>query len=238
MDITGYEAPTYNPAIASSQSSYGEDKGFGLLEAGCVHIKSEINIMVKNALDVVFGGVTYWAFGFAFSFGDRPLSNPFIGIGYFFVDVPDESMGYIYALFLFQLSFATTATTIVSGAMAERTKLIAYNLFSMCMTFIYSIPAHWIWSSKGFLVTLGAQDVAGCGPVHLVGGITGLVATLIIGPRKGAFDNTERQPMPSPLKAILGMFMLWRVFLFLFRVSVCWQSHTSGILTDGIKVLL
>jgi ammonia channel protein AmtB len=180
-----------------------------LLEAGSVNVKSEINIMVKNALDVVFGGVTYWAFGFAFSFGDSYGSNPFIGFGHFFVNVPENRMGYIYALFLFQLSFATTSTTIVSGAMAERTKLVSYNVFSMFMTFIYCIPAHWMWADNGFLLTMGAQDIAGCGPVHLVGGVTGLVATIMIGPRKGAFDSDERQPMPSPLKTILGMFMLW-----------------------------
>lgn len=183
--------------------------GFGLLEAGSVSVKSEINIMIKNALDVVFGGVTYWAFGFAFSFGDKEGSNPFIGMGYFFGTVSDSEMGYVYAMFLFQLSFATTSTTIVSGAMAERTKLLAYNIFSMCMTFIYCIPAHWVWAANGFLYQWGALDIAGCGPVHLVGGVTGLVATLMIGPRLGAFDSKERQPLPSPLKAILGMFMLW-----------------------------
>ncbi len=180
-----------------------------MLEAGCVSHKSEINIMVKNALDVVFGGITYWAFGFAFSFGDGYGSNPFIGVGYFFVHVEDESVGFIYALFLFQLSFATTSTTIVSGAMAERTKLAAYTVFSMFMTFIYSIPAHWVWAENGFLYQWGALDIAGCGPVHLVGGVTGLVATLMIGPRISAFENKERKTLPSPLKAILGMFMLW-----------------------------
>ena len=166
--------------------------------------------MMKNALDVVFGGVTYWAVGFGFSFGTDTGTNSFVGIGNFFVTVSDESVGYIYALFLFQLSFATTATTIVSGAMAERTKLLAYNCFSSLMTFIYCMPAHWIWSEDGFLYKWGAIDIAGCGPVHLVGGTTGLVASILIGPRAGAFDG-ERGTLPSPLKAILGMFMLWLV---------------------------
>ena len=93
--------------------------------------------MVKNALDVVFGGITYWAFGFGLSFGAAPGSNPFVGVGCFFVDADRESMGYIFAVFLFQLSFATTATTIVSGAMTERTKLMAYIIFSFINTFIY-----------------------------------------------------------------------------------------------------
>ena len=182
--------------------------GFGLLEAGSVTPKSETNIMVKNSLDLVFGGITYWAFGFAFSFGDSKGNNPFIGIGHFFLIMDKKRIGYIYALFLFQLSFATTSMTIVSGAMAERTKLISYNIFSMFMTFIYAVPAHWLWAGNGFLLTLGAQDIAGCGPVHLVGGVTGLVATMMLGPRKGAFDGGRTQ-CPSPIKSILGMFMLW-----------------------------
>ena len=165
--------------------------------------------MVKNALDVVFGGVTYWAVGFGLSFGSDPGTNTFAGVGYFLFDADDENMGYSYALFLFQLSFSTTATTIVSGAMAERAKLSAYIVFSFLNTIIYCLPAHWIWAETGFLYKMGAIDIAGCGPVHLVGGTTGLVATLMLGPRRGAFDTNERKPLPSPLKAILGMFMLW-----------------------------
>jgi len=96
--------------------------GFGLLESGCVSLKNEVNIMMKNVVDVVFGGLTYWAFGFGLSFGRSDMSFPFMGVGDFLVDPGpgSEHMGPVYAAFLFQLSFATTATTIVSGAMAER----------------------------------------------------------------------------------------------------------------------
>ncbi len=165
--------------------------------------------MMKNTLDVVFGGITYWAFGFGLSFGAGAGSNPFTGVGCFFVDADKDSMGYIFAVFLFQLSFATTATTIVSGSMAERTKLSAYILFSLANTLIYSIPAHWIWSSHGFLYQMGAIDVAGCGPVHLVGGMTGLIATIVLKPRLSAFKTKHKPTIPSPLKAVLGLFMLW-----------------------------
>ena len=93
-----------------------------MLESGCVSIKNEVNIMMKNVADVVLGGLTYWMFGFALSFGSGPYTTPFMGFGNFFVDpeVTDPLMGPTFAAFLFQLSFATTATTIVSGAMAER----------------------------------------------------------------------------------------------------------------------
>ena len=96
--------------------------GFGLLEAGCVSSKNEVNIMVKNAVDVVFGGITYWLYGYGLCFGDAPGSNPFVGWGNFAVDSEDPAaMGILYSNFIFQLSFATTATTIVSGNNAPRT---------------------------------------------------------------------------------------------------------------------
>ncbi len=171
--------------------------------------KSEVNIMLKNALDVVFGGITYWSFGFGLSFGAGRGSNAFMGIGCFFVDGSRENMGYVFAMFLFQLSFATTATTIISGAMVERTKLSAYIILSLVNTFIYSIPAHWIWSDIGFLHKMGAIDIAGCGPVHYVGGMSGLVATLMLKPRNNAFKTERKPPVPSPIKVILGLFMLW-----------------------------
>ena len=165
--------------------------------------------MMKNALDVAFGGITYWAFGFGLSFGAEQGSNSFTGIGCFFVDADESRMGYVFAVFLFQLSFATTATTIVSGSMAERAKFSAYISFSLMNSLIYSIPAHWIWSNEGFLFRLGAIDVAGCGPVHLMGGMTGLVATVLLKPRLNAFKTKSKPTIPAPLKAILGMFMLW-----------------------------
>ncbi|KAG7170686.1 ammonium transporter 3-like 1, partial [Homarus americanus] len=94
--------------------------GFGLLESGCVSMKNETNIMVKNVVDVLLGGFTYWLFGYALSFGKSEWTNPFCGWGDFAINPDEENMGAIYTTFFFQLSFATTATTIVSGAIAER----------------------------------------------------------------------------------------------------------------------
>ena len=93
--------------------------GFGMLESGCVSLKNEVNIMMKNVVDVVLGGVTYWAFGYGLSYGED-YSNYFFSLGNWFVDASGDDMGPTFVTFLFQLSFATTATTIVSGAMAER----------------------------------------------------------------------------------------------------------------------
>ncbi|BFZ01122.1 hypothetical protein BsWGS_04161 [Bradybaena similaris] len=184
--------------------------GFGLLEAGNVSARNEVNIMVKNVVDVIFGGLTYWMFGFGLSFGEGPFSNAFCGVGYFFVDIESEDMGIVYSTFVFQLSFATTATTIVSGAMAERTRLDAYIIFSLFNTIIYCIPAHWAWSPQGFIAQMGGIDFAGSGVVHMVGGVSGLVATIMLKPRIGRFDeNSEKPAMCNPANAIVGMFMLW-----------------------------
>ena len=91
-----------------------------MLESGCVSLKNEVNIMMKNVVDVVFGGLTYWAFGYGLSYGTDAGSSPFMGVGSWFVNSEGLGMGPTYTTFLFQLSFATTATTIVSGAIAER----------------------------------------------------------------------------------------------------------------------
>ena len=185
--------------------------GFGLLESGSVSAKNEVNIMVKNAIDVIFGGLSFWVYGFGIVFGDAAYSNPFMGIGNLFVDTRDITlMGDLYTLFIFQLSFCTTATTIVSGAMAERTRLNSYVVFSFLNTLIYCFPAHWMWGNQGFLGTIGAIDIAGASVVHLVGGLSGLVATLMLGPRKGRFGPGGKAiPMGSPTNAMLGMFLLW-----------------------------
>ncbi|XP_038073148.1 putative ammonium transporter 2 isoform X2 [Patiria miniata] len=169
--------------------------------------------MVKNAVDVIFGGITYWTVGYAFSFGDpvHQNQNAFSGYGNFFLDVQSNSseIGQRYSHFIFQLAFATTATTIVSGAMVERTRLEAYIIFSLLNTLISSFPSHWVWSEVGFLYKMGVVDVAGGGPVHIAGGVTGLVATLMLRPRHRRYKTSDPPPMGSPTNAILGMFMLW-----------------------------
>ena len=91
-----------------------------MLESGCVSLKNEVNIMMKNVVDVVLGGLTYWSFGYALSYGTATGTNPFVALGSFFVSAYGLDIGPVFTTFLFQLSFATTATTIVSGAIAER----------------------------------------------------------------------------------------------------------------------
>ncbi|XP_029175974.1 putative ammonium transporter 3 [Nylanderia fulva] len=201
-----------NWIVTSSFMIFTMQTGFGMLESGCVSLKNEVNIMMKNVVDIVLGGLTYWIFGFGISFGlDKP-NNPFIGVGGLFIDPPieDEYMGSICAAFLFQLSFATTSTTIVSGAMAERCNFKAYCLFSFLNTIVYCVPAGWVWGDHGFLNNMGVVDIAGSGPVHLVGGISALACAIMLGPRVGRYDNgIDPLPLGCPVNAIMGLFVLW-----------------------------
>ncbi|XP_068752861.1 putative ammonium transporter 2 [Montipora capricornis] len=188
--------------------------GFGLVESGMVSRKNETNIMVKNAVDVIFGGLGFWMFGFAFTFGDAPGVNSFSGFGRFFTDAEETDMGEVFSLYCFQASFATTATTIVSGAVAERMNLKAYIIFAFTNTATYCFPAHWVWGKKGWLKEMGVVDMGGASPVHLVGGVAGLVATMMLKPRLGRFRRTTgvapwKHDMGCPTNVLLGMFMLW-----------------------------
>uniref|UniRef100_A0A1I8IRJ7 Ammonium transporter n=1 Tax=Macrostomum lignano TaxID=282301 RepID=A0A1I8IRJ7_9PLAT len=167
--------------------------------------------MVKNVVDVVFGGISYWMFGYGLSFG-QDNAGGFCGWGDFFMDRDSSSpdMGRSFATFVFQLSFATTATTIVSGAMAERAKLDSYIVFSFINTVVYCIPAHWVWDSRGFLRRLGCVDIAGSGAVHFLGAVSALVAAYMLGPRLGKYDSEREFPRGgNPTNAMIGMFMLW-----------------------------
>ena len=179
--------------------------GFGLLESGLVSKKNEVNIMMKNVADIIFGGISFWMLGYGFAFGNNEYSNSIIGLGDFFFDADNNvDGGWKFSKFFFQLTFVTTSTTIVSGALAERCKFTSYCLFSILNTFIYSIPAHWVFDDIGWLNKLGMVDFAGGGPVHLLGGITGLVGTLILKPRLNTTSSSS-----SNVNTIFGLFMLW-----------------------------
>ncbi|CAJ0583896.1 unnamed protein product, partial [Mesorhabditis spiculigera] len=201
--------------ISSSFLIFTMHSGFGLLESGNVSAKDEVNIMVKNVVDVVCGGLAYWAVGFGLSFGSGGWwDNPIIGFGQFFYDpanlnAPIDDEAWAYAVFLFQMSLATTASTIVSGAVAERAKLKSYILLGILVTLAQALPAHWVWDKRGFFNMLGVVDYAGCSCNHLVGGIIGLVATVYLKPRRNRFIEDSVHQMSSPGNALLGTFLLW-----------------------------
>jgi len=185
-----------------------------LLESGMVSVRSEANVMVKNMLDVSLGGAAYWFVGYGFSFGPNSKSSSAMsGEGHFItdVDISDSSdEAYIYIKYFFQLSFATTATTIVSGAVAERVKLGSYMIFAIINTaLIYVFPCHWLWSEEGWL-SGKASDFAGSGVVHMAGGSAALAGTLLLRPRNGRWTKDPRFfSMASPTNVVLGTFFLW-----------------------------
>jgi len=161
--------------------------GFGLLEAGSIRSKNVANIFFKNLADLAIGAIAWFGVGYAFAGLAGTTDNPFIGFnpGSFF----NVEYGQ-FATWFFQYSFCATAATIVSGALAGRTRIGAYLTFVLLMcSVIYPIVVHWAWTEAGFLSQLGYRDFAGSGVVHMVGGIAALIAAIFVGPREGRFKT-------------------------------------------------
>lgn len=196
--------------------------GFALVETGLTRAKNAANIVMKNLMDFCMGSLAYWAVGFAFMFGTATgITGLFIGFENFFL------MGAAYdvstmELWFFQLVFCATAATIVSGAMAERTKFSSYIIYSIVISaLVYPIYGHWVWgggwlNASDFMVALGggygALDFAGSGVVHAVGGFMALAGAFLLGPRIGKYkkDGTPIAiPGHSITLAMLGVFILW-----------------------------
>lgn len=185
--------------------------GFALVEAGFTRSKNTTNILFKNLMDYVIGTIVFWFVGFGIMFGSK---NGFWGGLDFFSqntyrsDMPD------LAFLIFQTVFAATAATIVSGAMAERTKFNAYLIYSAVISLvIYPISGHWAWGG-GWLskMAIPFHDFAGSSVVHMVGGMCSLVGAAVLGPRIGKYDkNGKAKAIPghSITLATLGVFVLW-----------------------------
>ena len=176
--------------------------GFTLVETGMTRSKNAANIAMKNLLDICVGSITYWLVGYSLMYGDT--SN-----GWFFWSGLMQGEG---ADLFFQTMFAATAATIVSGAIAGRTKYSTYAIFSIVMTaLIYPIAGGWQWQGSGWLTELGFIDFAGSSIVHSVGGWAALVAAFMVGPRIGKFVDGKVIPIPghNQILATLGVFILW-----------------------------
>lgn len=176
--------------------------GFTLVESGMTSSKNAVNIAMKNLLDICVGSLTYWLIGYSLMYGDT--SN-----GWFFWGGLFQGEG---ADLFFQTMFAATAATIVSGAIAGRTKFETYAIFTLVMTaIIYPISGGWQWQGSGWLTNLGFIDFAGSSIVHGVGGFSALVAAYMVGPRIGKYVNGEVLPIPghNQVTATLGVFILW-----------------------------
>lgn len=218
--------------------------GFAMVETGFTRAKNAGNIIMKNLMDFCIGTVVFVLLGFglmmaedyAFGFIGIPNLNIFSDFKTFIQENASS--------FVFNLVFCATAATIVSGAMAERTKFIAYCIYSAVISlFVYPIEAGWIWNSQGWLAQLGFHDFAGSAAIHSVGGVTALIGAIIVGPRlgkytkdsSGAVSKVNAIPGHSITLGALGCFILWFGW-YGFNGAAAWDntSLASIFLTTTI----
>ena len=196
--------------------------GFAMVETGFTRAKNAGNIIMKNLMDFCLGTPIYWLIGFGIMFGGSSALiggfDPMVKGDYSSIlpsGVP------LMAFLIFQTVFCATAATIVSGAMAERTKFSAYCIYSMVISaIIYPVSGHWIWGG-GWLADMGFHDFAGSTAVHMVGGISALIGAKILGPRIGKYDKNGKPkaiPGHSLTLGALGVFILW----------FCWFGFNGG----------
>ncbi|QAY68263.1 ammonium transporter [Paenibacillus protaetiae] len=188
--------------------------GFALLEAGFVRQKNAVSIIMKVFVDIAFGALVYYAFGFAIMYGSD--AGGWIGTNGFMLK---GDLSFIHlnisidTYWLFQSAFAIAVISIVSGAVAERINFRAYILLTIVMTgLIYPLAGHWIWSVNGWIHRMGMIDFAGSAVIHALGGFSALAAAKFIGPRIGKFSKDGRPNIVPPSNlplASVGTFILW-----------------------------
>ena len=210
--------------------------GFAMVEAGFTRSKNAANIMMKNLMDFSMGACAFWFIGFGFMFG---ASGGFVGGNWFAFSWDtafNDGDAWPFTFFIFQMVFAATAATIVSGAVAERTKFTSYLVYSIILSgVIYPISGGWGWNglfgdynggTSGWLEDMGYIDYAGSGVVHLVGGASALAGAIVLGPRVGKYSSTgEPRAIPGhnlPL-GMLGVFIL----------AVGWIGFNAGSTTTA-----
>ena len=204
--------------------------GFAMVEAGFTRAKNASNILMKNLMDFCIGSIAFWLVGFGIMFGASALG--LFGTNGFLLSTADPSTGeglWQLAYWMFQVVFAATAATIVSGAMAERTKFPAYLIYSFFVcALIYPIVGHWIWGG-GWLGNKGMIDFAGSTVVHSVGGWTALAGAMLLGSRLGKYNKDKSSnaiPGHNIPLAALGVFILW----------FGWFGFNAGSTTSGTNL--
>lgn len=198
--------------VAAGSLVFFMQAGFAFLESGMSRAKNTVNVIMKNYCDMCFGAIAFWMIGYGLMFGANPTG--WLGwSGFALHRVPESEYGMLF----FQTMFAATSATIVSGAIAERTRFSAYIIGSVVITgLIYPVFGSWAWGSvyggTGWLKQMGFIDFAGSSVVHAVGGWAALAAIISVGPRLGRFgpDGQPRQILGHNLTLVaLGAFILW-----------------------------
>ena len=204
--------------------------GFAMVETGFTRAKNAANIMMKNLMDFSVGSIAFWLVGFGIMFGASKAG--LFGTNGFFLSSADPSTGdgqWQFAYWIFQTVFAATAATIVSGAMAGRTKFKAYLFYSVLISaFIYPVVGHWIWGG-GWLSNKGMVDFAGSTVVHSVGGWAALAGAIMLGPRLRKYNkdgSSNAIPGHNIPLAALGVFILW----------FGWFGFNAGSTTAGTNL--
>lgn len=192
--------------------------GFCMVETGFCRQKNAVNVLSKNLIVFALATVGFWFLGFSLMFGTAGTSG-FVGWGNLFLAGPAELYVPSFAsnltkdtFFIFQVAFAGTAATIVSGAVAERIKFVDFLIFSLLLTGIaYPITGHWVWAESGWLFNLGFHDFAGSTVVHSVGGWAALMGAAFLGPRIGKYQDGQINALPGHNLSIatLGCLILW-----------------------------
>ena len=223
--MNSHSALDYHWVIISAFLVFMMQLGFAMIETGCVRSKNTINVAMKNLADTTFGFFFFWLVGFALMFGTD--LHGLTGSSYFMIAGDNNE---VTSFFFFQAMFATTAATIVSGAVAERMKFNGYVLIAILVTaFIYPIFGHWAWGDGGWLKSMGFVDFAGSTVVHSVGAWVGLAGAIVLGPRLGKFHRaTPRYFAPGNHNFIVfGVLILW----------FAWFGFNAGsLLSFGPKV--
>lgn len=201
--------------------------GFAMVETGFTRAKNAGNIIMKNLMDFCIGTVVFSLLGFGLMMSEDYVAG-FIGVPN--LNMFTDWMNFNWNSFVFQLVFCATAATIVSGAMAERTKFSAYCVYSAIISLVvYPIEAGWVWNGKGWLAQLGCIDFAGSIVIHMVGGISALVGAIILGPRIGKYGKNGKVnaiPGHSITLGALGVFILW----------FAWYGFNGAAAEDGARL--
>lgn len=234
---------TYSPAntiwvLLGAALVFFMQAGFAMCEAGFTRAKNTGNILMKNLMDFCIGTPLYWLFGYGIMFGAGTALfgwiDPFIMRDYSHI-LPAGVPLWAYAIF--QTVFCATSATIVSGAMAERTKFSAYCMYSAAISlFIYPVSGHWIWGG-GWLSQMGFHDFAGSTAVHMVGGVCALIGAKMLGPRIGKYDKDGK---PKAILghnlsiAALGVFILWFCWFGFNGASTVGMDNDELMISAGL----
>ncbi len=205
--------------------------GFAMVETGFTRAKNAGNIIMKNLMDFCIGTVVFMLLGY----GIMNSEHYFFGL----IGIPEYQLftdfyAFNWSNFFFQLVFCATAATIVSGAMAERTRFLSYCIYSgVISAVVYPIEAGWVWNGQGWLAQLGFVDFAGSAVIHMVGGIAALIGAILLGPRIGKYTKQKDGsvqvhaiPGHSLTMGALGCFILW----------FCWYGFNGAAASDPAQM--